>query len=187
MKIKKYEISKNNHRSGIHLIPLFYSNYFIQESIFTFSESCIYDLNNSHQDQINKLVGFSIGLHHTNSFRIGWRAVGNEIELLLYYYINRVRKWDVMLKVEPGDSIRNSFLYTDNHVYLNLYKKGALKFIRKIESVNGWCGYTLYPYFGGEIVAPHDMYLHMGIKNKNVDSVKINEDNTFDNTFEYSF
>ena len=39
-----------------------------------FTESCRYNVGKDQSD-INKLFGFSIGMHHKNSVRVGWRYV----------------------------------------------------------------------------------------------------------------
>ena len=40
----------------------------------SFTESCRYNVGKDQSD-INKLFGFSVGMHHKNSVRVGWRYV----------------------------------------------------------------------------------------------------------------
>ena len=54
---------------------------------FMFTDSCMFDLKDEDQWDVNKLFGFSIGHHHNNSsFRFGWRPLLNKntIEIVAY-------------------------------------------------------------------------------------------------------
>jgi hypothetical protein len=127
---------------------------------FMFTSSCLYDFNDNDQLDINKLFGFSIGLHHNNSFRLGWRpsSNNNSIEILTYEYINGIRQkpkiittvdlniWvHVLISYNPNE---NSILY---FVDGNCYKHEVIP-IKK----NGF-GYMLGFYFGGNKKAPQDI------------------------------
>ena len=61
---------------------------------YWFTESCLYDLKDEDQWDVNKLFGFSIGLHHNTSFRFGWRAnlKTRTIEIVGYEYHDKVRQ-----------------------------------------------------------------------------------------------
>lgn len=60
---------------------------------FMFSESCFYKFNDADQYDVNKLFGFSIGQHHNNSFRFGWRPNSDlsKMEIVGYEYLNKLR------------------------------------------------------------------------------------------------
>ena len=60
---------------------------------FLFTDSSIYGFNDGSRSDINKLFGFSIGHHHTDSFRFGWRPNIDlsKIEIVSYEYLNGIR------------------------------------------------------------------------------------------------
>lgn len=126
-----------------------------------FTPSCRYYLKDDQSD-INKLFGISLGFHHNNSDRIGWRYLSDtdKIELLLYSYIKGVRyktsletidiNQEYIIKLEvityKKTFRREVRVYINNNIYANLYE----------DNHNSW-GYTLGCYFGGNCKAPHTM------------------------------
>lgn len=130
---------------------------------FKFSNSCMYDLEDEDQLDVNKLFGFSIGHHHNgSSFRFGWRALLDKklIEIIAYEYHNGVRqgiksicelnlnKWyNFKLTYNPQEQT-TTYIVEENMVIIdvNLNKK------------SGW-GYTLGLYFGGNRRAPQDIVI----------------------------
>ncbi len=60
---------------------------------FIFEQSAIYQFNDEDQHDVNKLFGFSVGWHHKNSYRFGWRPSADltKIEIVAYEYRNGVR------------------------------------------------------------------------------------------------
>ena len=61
---------------------------------YMFTESCLFDLHDEDQHDVNKLFGFSIGWHHKTSFRFGWRPnlENRTIEIVGYEYHDGVRQ-----------------------------------------------------------------------------------------------
>jgi len=169
-------IIRKNHRRPFPyfdwLVPifLFKNKDLIINKKFKFDSSAIYKFNDEDQYDINKLFGFSIGLHHHNSFRFGWRPNKNldKIEILGYEYLNKKRlpeykvcdvnlnEWyNYQLKY---DHLKNEISYTitkDNLVY-NISHLVQIK--RKLN-----IGYRLNLYFGGNKKAPHNIIIY---KNK---------------------
>ena len=156
-----YHIQKGGHyKSGIK-IGLNFRNKVTFKAEFDFS--CIYDHGTSDNYDVNKLYGFSTSWsHHKQSARIGWRCInGIDIQILAYSYDQGVRQDPQLLgTVKPGNCFecsiekrKGSFLFTFNHDDKN-------KFI-SVKIKDGWfpLRYMLYPYFGGNMKAPHDMIM----------------------------
>lgn len=140
-----------------------------REANFLFTESCMYDLHNQDQNDVNKLFGFSIGEHHWNSsFRFGWRPdlVKQEIQIVAYEYRNGARQptkpignvslerwYTYHIAYDPINNISSYCVVDENYNWLcttiTQYEKA--KYIP--------LGYTLGVYFGGNEKAPHDMII----------------------------
>lgn len=167
-KMKTYIIKK-----GKHYPKGFHFNFTFKNSVkfkCKFDESCLYYFDDGDKHDINKLCGFSTTwFHHRQSGRIGWRCVnGKEIEIVTYSYNDGTREQhetDILGIVKPNEefevSIRDnedSYIYT----FENLNVAGS--FIRAIDKKQkDWFffHYLLYPYFGGNKTAPHDMKIYL--------------------------
>jgi hypothetical protein len=135
-----------------------------------FSPSCIYDLGNSNQADINKLYGFSVGLfsgNDYNSARFGWRwSIPKEkIELLAYVYVNgvRINEWDADTLLASVDV--NAETYTEIAVLGSQYSfktiSNGITVIKSLPRAGSGTGYNQFPYFGGDEVAPHTMTIEL--------------------------
>ncbi len=146
-----------------------------------FMDDCKYQLNENY-DQINKLTGQSYNLmpfydrdtkswkpgHHKNSVRFGWRCLdGERIEILAYVYIDKVRKDRVLLSIGTGEWVHLSFIETEEYYTFNALSEegeGRIVKFKKNNTKKGFLGLfinRLYPYFGGQMAAPHDMRLEL--------------------------
>lgn len=119
-----------------------------------FDSSSIYKSNDSiNQKDVNKLYGFSEGMdNHVNSARIGWAWYRNALRLYAYTYANGVRYIKEISAVEIGKDITcgikvsgKEYIFTVNELIVHM--------TRAIETTVA-SGYQLYPYFGGDEVAP---------------------------------
>lgn len=147
-----------------------------------FSQECIYK---GLEDDVNKLFGFTIvNLHHKNlteevhdnSVRFGWRPNlnGMYIDIFSYYYINGVRKYVRICSVIPEKFYKyklgiykindNEWQYRfevtslSNNIVIGDYKSDKFKMVDN-NKFNLLISTNNYPYFGGNIVAPHDMVI----------------------------
>lgn len=131
--------------------------------IVSFSEECQYTLNKEDQADINKLFGFSYGWnHHQNSARFGWCWNNNQMEIHAYVYDFGVRQSKFITSVEFGKEYKMSiqdeedrWSFSINHDWGNpiqVFVKKKCKFT--------W-GLKLWPFFGGNNPAPHDMKINM--------------------------
>ena len=131
-----------------------------------FAESCRYDVGRDQSD-INKLFGFSLGMHHRNSVRVGWRYVPtvDMIEIVTYIY-RKGERW----KEQHVDWVcfGKCVKYT-----IELREGCVVHFF----AGDRWCAgeilgtqskiffsYPLSLYFGGNCTAPHDMLINYNVK-----------------------
>lgn len=153
---KKYTIYKGEHRSqgGFG---------FVRNNTFSFKvkfdSTAIYQTQNKdNQGDTNKLYGFAdcFSSHHDNSARFGWRWFNNQLELMAYTYADGERKYEALIPIEL------------NKEYTCEIKAEGNKYIFKVENKTvemprgcsrGVVGYKLFPYFGGDEVAPHDIHI----------------------------
>lgn len=129
----------------------------------TFDKSCIYELDNLDCiKDINKLFGFSYGLHKTDSFRFGWRCIdGMTIQIFAYNYSVAERKQRLLCTVIPGEKYLFSIDYQPDRKICTFSVKPLdigepYVYIFSCD-VTPSCGYYLFPYFGGNCTAPHTM------------------------------
>ena len=139
-----------------------------------FDKSCLYELT-SNIGQVNKLLGRSEGLHHSQSARFGWRCVGSQVELLAYCYVNGIREEKVLGLVDVGQWVGLKLSISKDYYRFTVTRADKMKvsvlyISKKSENIN-WrvqfsrlFTYRLYPYFGGIISAPHDIKIQ--VKNK---------------------
>jgi hypothetical protein len=123
-----------------------------------FDSSCIYrNVIPENIYDINKLYGFSDcgSTHHQNSARVGWLWNGTAIELHAYCYVSGVRTSQLMGTLQPGRATQISIsVQPKQYVFEWNGKKTVMN--RSCES-DKMEGYQLYPYFGGDETAPHDI------------------------------
>jgi len=135
---------------------------------FKFTETAIYHFNDEDQHDVNKLFGFSFGLHHNNSVRFGWRPTKDlsKMEIVGYEYVNKLRiptipicdvelnKWyKYKLKYSGGVFSQIEYIVTGNNENFSTIHPIILK-----NKFN--LGYKLYLYFGGNKKAPHDIIIY---------------------------
>jgi hypothetical protein len=121
--------------------------------------------NYNHDYDINKLFGFSTGIwHHDQSARIGWRCLDQKnFQIVTYAYNKGTRIPEQVLgTVKPGQQFTctiedtgNSYAYTFNNGD-QFNKVTDLKSADKVK-----LKYLLWPYFGGDCVAPHYMCVQL--------------------------
>ena len=143
---------------------------------FVFTKSCIFDLKDEDQYDVNKLFGFSIGHHHkSSSFRFGWRPIleNNTIEIVAYEYHDGERQKTMPIcEVELNKSyqFRVGYLPHQNKTFYNVSDTQHHKSIKErfmadftnnvVLKKTGGLGYTLGIYFGGNETAPHKITIY---------------------------
>lgn len=127
-----------------------------------FDSTAIYTTTDSvNQGDINKLYGFSdceSRDHHQNSARFGWNWLDNKLNLYAYCYANAKRSYEYIASIKIGRvtncriTINADTSYT---FYVNDTASVSMK--RGCASADTVQKYRLYPYFGGDETAPHDI------------------------------
>ena len=127
-----------------------------------FDSSCIYTSQvRENQQDINKLYGFSDcgSGHSVNSARFGWLWNGSAIELYAYCYINGVRT-SLLLDTVAIDQQNTLAIQVKAHQYI-FECNGKTTAISRHCATGAIEGYQLYPYFGGDETAPHNIHIYI--------------------------
>lgn len=129
----------------------------VSEMLFKvkFDNSAIYTtINPLNQYDINKLYGFTEGNDpHVNSARIGWAYNDGKLRLYAYAYNSQQRLTQEITTVNIGETI-NCAIKLDSLNYIFIVNDRQVKLKRALAGVTAQ-GYQLFPYFGGDEIAPH--------------------------------
>ena len=151
-----YDIRQGQHEPENNGQSIFTSSSLRFQTIF--DSTCIYNtISPENQFDINKLAGFSdcSSAHHENSARFGWNWMENALHIYAYVYAGGKRSDQHLGTVELGKSnsyriaiVGNTYVFTLNGIDTVMPRQ-----------CSGGVGvaYKLFPYFGGDEVAPHDM------------------------------
>ena len=162
-----YTIDKGNHYSDGPIDKLFGNDNksTLWEWEVIFDSSCIYSesdlVNSSNYLDVNKLIGFSdCDRHHSQySCRVGWRASGDSIELLIYKRDDNNISFKSLEKVYT-DQVVNITLEFKDSIYISCIDGNCDALERPCTD---WVGrkYSLFPFFGGQETAPHEMKIRI--------------------------
>jgi hypothetical protein len=126
-----------------------------------FDQSCLYDHRSMENLDINKLFGFSTShFHHQQSARFGWRCLdGKTLQILTYSYDGGKRLDEQLLGEVKPDEEFTCILGVDGSSYVYTFQSSKRKnTVRVPLKAKPWkLKYMLYPYFGGNLVAPHNI------------------------------
>jgi len=136
-----------------------------------FNSTCRYRIPDEDQADINKLGGLGYGFnHHENSFRIGWRwnIKTKRIELFAYCYIDGERDYTIIY--DCSDTARLKFdirrvWFTEGYkwvIHINENMITCMRYVAAPQRLPDY-GFKLYPYFGGNQAAPHDIEIKLEI------------------------
>ncbi|HYC39898.1 MAG TPA: hypothetical protein VEB63_05360 [Chitinophagaceae bacterium] len=126
--------------------------------IVKFDSSAVYQTQDpSNQEDINKLYGFSDNgaHHHQYSARFGWNWVRNALRLYGYVYNNGQRMHQEITPIEIGREYYCSLRVTSDK-YIFTVNSIVAELPRSSGSARAQ-GYQLFPYFGGDEPAPHQI------------------------------
>lgn len=151
-----YTIDKFNHRhnSCIPLVDLITWKDRI-DFIFKFKSDPTYEVpNKEDQKDTNKIFGISDSWHHhQHSIRIGWRHNPdiNQTTYCAYYYRDGKHYTE-----DLGPLKVNEDIYVCIEIKKDYYKVTTIDKQVQIPRTSKWFGprYFLFPYFGGQQVAP---------------------------------
>lgn len=126
-----------------------------------FDESAMYISQDPiNQHDVNKLLGFADCNvhHHTNSARFGWRWLENKLEILAYCYKNKERIVESIGHVDLNEPYDYSITLLPNQYLFHLEGFPEVTIPRETKCDIG-AYYMLFPYFGGDEVAPQDIQI----------------------------
>lgn len=153
---KIYVIKEGSHESN-RSIEFFKDNTLSFQAMFDESAS-YFTQNPNNQLDVNKLMGFADcgGLHHENSARFGWRWNNGQLEILAYWYIDGQRNSQLLGTAQLNKYYDYTLKRTENAYTFNFDGNNF-----SVERVG--CefnsDYMLFPYFGGDEKAPHDIFI----------------------------
>ncbi len=125
-----------------------------------FDSSAIYKtVDPDNQGDINKLYGFSDNntMHHQFSARFGWRWKNNELQVFGYIYNNGAMSFLQIGTVRIGEE-NNCSIKVAGDKYIFTLNESTIEMPRASNTSTA-IGYKLYPFFGGDEMAPHDVHI----------------------------
>ncbi len=128
--------------------------------VVKFDSTAIYQtISAENQNDINKLYGFSDNnsAHHQYSARFGWRWSSNFLRLFAYIYNEGVVSSKELAIISIGTEVSCSIQVTNSSYLFTV--NGVTERLPRMASTAKGQGYQLYPYFGGDEAAPHDVYI----------------------------
>lgn len=170
---KNFRIKKGRHRSISYLEYLFKFP-ITKRKVFNynlmFTSFCYYtekDLKNKiNFRDINKAVGVGslFHFHHNESVRFGWRPslTKNYISLFVYGYVNGNRYYIFLEDFPVNKTIKATIDIKNYCVTVSSKDKDRVIDINKTKFkklIKTPFLYKLYPYFGGDEKAPHDIII----------------------------
>jgi hypothetical protein len=110
-----------------------------------------------NQLDINKLYGFSDNgaLHHDFSARFGWRWSDGALRLFAYVYNEGIVTSAEISTIDIGENIACALRVKMGQYEFQVADK--IKTMPRSSTTATAAGYLLYPYFGGDEAAPHDV------------------------------
>jgi len=163
----KLTIKKNHHSSKLFgFLP--HIGFTLKNEISLtckFDSSCLYDLQDIDNYDTNKLYGVSTSYNHMiQSARIGWRCLdGKNIEVMAFVHDeHKFLEPQVLGTVKPNEEFFCKILVEDFKFDFIFKTESQFKVIGIAKKTKGWkFKYELFPYFGGNRTAPHNMCLYM--------------------------
>jgi hypothetical protein len=128
--------------------------------VVKFDSTAIYQSGlQENQYDINKLCGFADNnsYHHQYSARFGWRWSDDSLRLFAYVYNNGAVQSKELTTIPIGKEM-NCSIKVDGNQYIFTVNDTQEKLPRESTTAVAE-GYQLYPYFGGDETAPHDIYI----------------------------
>jgi len=155
--LRVYTIQAGEHSSGSFINHPDNSKISFQ---FILDESAIYETEIAeNQHDVNKIYGMSdFGVRHQKySIRLGWRYLNNELELCWLRH-EEGRHSAATIKTIDTDVVYNATIDIKTFYYVIVIDNDTTLVRRRPEGNWGLLRrYYLYPYFGGNEYAPHDI------------------------------
>lgn len=125
-----------------------------------FDSTAIYTLPAGDQQDINKLTGFADNgtTHLEYSARFGWRWSEGRLRLFGYVHNNGIIQEKQIGAIDIGKVYTCSIKVSGKSYLFAVDGLGTVTLPREAATVTGQ-GYRLFPYFGGNNVAPHEIHV----------------------------
>jgi len=123
-----------------------------------FDESAKYtSVDPINQYDVNKLYGLSdCGSSHTeSSIRFGWRWLNDSLEILWFKHVNGNFSFAKIKSIDIDQIVDFSITFDHRNYYMSV--GGDVVTVPRPCGGGGIRKYYLWPYFGGNEVAPHDI------------------------------
>lgn len=160
---REFRIPKGEHYSNRGIESLQSSSLAFQ---VIFDSTAIYKTQDPIQQfSTNKLLGFADcnSFHHENSARFGWQWLNGQLEILAYTYVNGAWIEKFIGTAEIG-KVSNYQIYITEQTYIFTLDNFPPVVMDRGNTCNIGVYYMLYPYFGGQEVAPHDIIIKIRIQ-----------------------
>ena len=155
-------------RSGQHQSDLSGFHSFASDSLsfrLVFDSSAVYQTTDpQNQMDWNKVLGFADcgSFHHENSLRLGWRYHPQKgVEIGAYIYVDQQRVMESLGVVLIGDTLDVCLRALGNQYLIDVLGN---TYVHSRSCSGPVQGYNLYPYFGGDETAPHDIRVHLQVR-----------------------
>jgi hypothetical protein len=155
--VRTFVVKKGDHYANPRMVESLQSQTLIFQA--RFNSTAKYDLENaSSQSNINKLFGFADcnSLHHDNSARFGWAWYHDRLEIYAYCYVNSQRKSQFIGVVNLNEYNRYEIQITNDNYIFKLNNETPYT-VQRGNTCKEGLYYMLWPYFGGDAPAPHDV------------------------------
>lgn len=123
-----------------------------------FDQSAVYQTAEpGNQLDVNKLYGFADNgsQHHEFSARFGWRWSENALRLFAYVYNNGAMDFQEITSITTDKEYECSITISPDTYTFRVNGKTVI--MPRASTTPKAKGYRLYPYFGGDEPAPHDI------------------------------
>ena len=153
-----YKIAKGQHYANNDSTVFLLTNYKQLRFFCKFDSSATYTTAlKENQGDINKLYGFADNnsQHHDFSARFGWNWINNSLHLWAYIYNNGKRSYKDLGSVAIGTEINCTIVVLPTAYVFGVNGKQTL--MPRNATTTTAVGYKLFPYFGGDETAPHDV------------------------------
>ncbi len=157
-KFLKYTIFKGQQYSDKNFIATV--EYDELKFLVKFDSSAIYQtIDPANQADINKLYGFSDNnaQHQDFSARFGWCWNKDSLRLFAYIYNNGMRSSKQLGVINIGTEYNCAIKVSDSTYIFKLDDKAQT--MKRSSTTPKGKGYKLYPYFGGNETAPHNIHI----------------------------
>lgn len=157
---QQHLIKKGDHHSNlstykiVNTTELKFAVKFDSSAIYTSKEK-------DNQADVNKLYGFSDNNkhHHQYSARFGWSWLKEALHLYAYVYNDGKRSITDLGTLAIGEEAECSIKILPTKYIFAIGAK--LQSIERTSTPDSANGYMLYPYFGGDEAAPHDVSIRI--------------------------